>query len=173
MSKLLRYYSGDNIYFVTVVTHERENLLIEHHSLFWDSVIKYDRELRFSLLAHVVLPDHFHFMINPGGNNLSLILQKIKLSFSNSKKIRFLSHSRSGRIWQSRFWDHIIRDQNDLNRHIDYIHYNPVKHGLVKSPFDWEYSSLHKFFREGYYPKDWAFTGTLSFEGNFGEWVSK
>jgi putative transposase len=170
MSKLLRYYSGDNIYFVTVVTNERENLLIEHHNLFWDSVTKYEVDLRFLLLAYVVLPDHFHMIINPRGNNLSSIFQKIKLSFS--KKIRFLSQSNSGHIWQSRFWDHIIRDQNDLNRHIDYIHYNPVKHGFVRSPFDWEYSSIHKFFIEGYYSKDWGVKESLNFEGNFGEWIS-
>ncbi len=64
---------------------------------------------------------------------------------SFSKSYRNLLKCNSGHIWQHRYYDHIIRDQNDLNRHIDYIHYNPVKHGYVKSPFDLKFSSIHKY----------------------------
>jgi len=167
MSKLLRYYSEGNIYFVTVVTNKRENLLIKHHDLFWNSVDKYKVELRYSLLAHVVLPDHFHLIIDPKENDLSSIIQKVKLSFS--KKVRYRSRLNSGYIWQSRFWDHIIRNRDDMNRHIDYIHYNPVKHGLVRSPFDWEQSSIHEYFKERCYSKDWGVSEALSFEGDYGE----
>ena len=74
----------------------------------------------------------------------------------------------SGRVWHNRFWDHIIRDEKDLQRHVDYIHFNPVKHGLVKSPFEWEYSSVSR-----YYPnKEWNFDIKLAEEfesGEFGE----
>ena len=59
-------------------------------------------------------------------------------------------------IWQRRFWDHLIRDENDYKQHLDYIHYNPIKHGLVASADDWEFSSFHKFKQIGWYPDDWC-----------------
>jgi REP-associated tyrosine transposase len=72
-------------------------------------------------------------------------------------------------IWQRRFWDHIIRNQTDLNKHIDYIHYNPVKHGYVNSPFEWEYSSIHVYRDKGYYQSDWGMKEDLNIGGEFGE----
>jgi putative transposase len=59
-------------------------------------------------------------------------------------------------VWQRRFWEHLIRDQNDFNRHIDYIHYNPVKHGLVNCVADWPWSSFHRFVKLGFYDRDWG-----------------
>ena len=59
-------------------------------------------------------------------------------------------------IWQRRFWEHVIRDQTDFNRHCDYIHYNPVKHGLVNSPLEWKHSSFGKFVEKGLYRQDWG-----------------
>ncbi|MDP2728820.1 MAG: transposase, partial [Dehalococcoidia bacterium] len=59
-------------------------------------------------------------------------------------------------IWQRRFWEHVIRDQTDFNRHCDYIHYNPVKHGLVNSPLEWKHSSFRKFVEKGLYRQDWG-----------------
>ena len=59
-------------------------------------------------------------------------------------------------IWQRRFWEHTIRDEKDFQRHFDYVHYNPVKHGLVQSVCDWPYSTFHRFVRSGIYPIDWA-----------------
>jgi putative transposase len=63
----------------------------------------------------------------------------------------------------------VIRDQEDFNRHIDYVHFNPVKHGLVRDPFKYEHSSLQKFFREGYYSRDWGCHELIGFAGDFGE----
>ncbi len=74
-----------------------------------------------------------------------------------------------GRVWQNRFWDHIIRDQNDFNRHIDYIHFNPVKHGLVIDPFVFEHSSLVGYFAKGYYNRDWGVIDIPEFNDDFGE----
>ncbi len=167
MSKLLRYYDDGNTYFITAVTNNRKKILIEHHDLFVDSLIKYKEKLRFSLIAWVVLPDHFHMIIDPGENDLSLVMQKLKLSFS--KKFRYISNETKGHIWQSRFWDHIIRNQSDMNNHIDYIHYNPVKHGYVKNPFHWNPSSIHEYFRDGYYSGDWGCSEDLKFTGEYGE----
>ena len=63
---------------------------------------------------------------------------------------------REAAVWQRRFWEHTIRDQEDMNRHLDYIHYNPVKHGLVKSAAEWPWSSFHRYVRMGYYEEAWG-----------------
>jgi putative transposase len=74
-----------------------------------------------------------------------------------------------GRIWQRRFWDHIIRNEADLNRYIDYIHYNPVKHGFAQSPFSYLHTSIHEYQKEGYYQADWGAKETPGFKGDYGE----
>lgn len=167
MSRLLRYYDEGNVYFITAVTKNRVRILIKHQDLFEDSVKKYKEELRFSLIAWVVLTDHFHMIIDPRKSNISLVMQKIKLSFS--KKFRYNSGEARGHVWQCRFWDHVIRNQTDMNNHIDYIHYNPVKHAYVKSPFHWGPSSIHEYFSRGYYTGDWGVSEKLTFDGEYGE----
>ncbi len=74
-----------------------------------------------------------------------------------------LKNRRKG-VWQRRFWEHLIQDEGDLERHVDYIHYNPVKHGLVTAPGDWPFSSYHRFVKQGHYPPAWGRTADrLSF----------
>jgi putative transposase len=121
----------------------------------------------FDIMAWVILPDHFHIAIDPKRHDISNILQRIKMSFGVlwRKRMNFLC----GRVWQNRFWDHIIRDQEDLNRHIDYVHFNPVKHGYVNSPFDWTHSSIHKYNAEGFYSRYWGLRDTTEIKGEFGE----
>ncbi|MCD6163236.1 MAG: transposase [candidate division Zixibacteria bacterium] len=167
MSKLKRYYNEGNIYFITCVTNNRKHILIQYQSQLKDSIRKYKTELNFSIIAWVILPDHFHMIINPKNDNLSKLFQKIKLSFS--KKFLYLSGVAKGQIWQSRFWDHVIRNQENMNNHIDYIHYNSVKHGYVKSPFDWVHSSLGEYYKRGYYSKDWGVMDAIRFEDDYGE----
>jgi putative transposase len=72
-------------------------------------------------------------------------------------------------VWQNRFWDHIIRDQEDMNRHIDYVHYNPVKHGMVTDPSRYDDSSFSAYVREGCYQSDWGVVGEPTMIGEFGE----
>jgi len=167
MSKLLRFYSEGNIYFITAVTHKRKGFLIEHFDLLWSSVQKYQNELLFDIKAWVVLPDHFHMVVDPNDTNLSLIIQKIKLSFS--KKVKYERVPKSESIWQKRFWDHIIRDQNDLNNHINYIHYNPLKHHYIDNPSKWEFSSMKDYIKRGVYLLDWGTRDVIQFDGNYGE----
>ena len=119
------------------------------------------------MLAWAILPDHFHVIIRPGNSTISEIMHDVKLSFGFMYRER--ARVRSGRIWQNRFWDHIIRHQEDMNRHVDYIHYNPVKHGLVNNPFEWPDSSLHRFVSEGFYSRDWGQSVQPTFEEEFGE----
>jgi len=166
MSRLRRYYGGSKLYFVTNVTFQRKRILVEHADLLHHALTNVKERLRFEIIAHVILPDHFHAIIDPGEYDLSNLLQRIKQSFSMNYPKRT---GASGRVWQLRFWDHIIRDQDDMNKHIDYIHYNPVKHGLVHRPFDHAHSSIHDYHRAGYYPRDWGTTDPPIFTDDFGE----
>lgn len=88
-------------------------------------------------------------------------------------KIRYSRYFRKtfgpGRVWQNRFWDHIIRDQDDIKNHLNYIHFNPVKHSLVTDPFEYKQSSFAKYLKEGYYQLGWGANAKLEFEGMFGE----
>jgi putative transposase len=72
-------------------------------------------------------------------------------------------------IWQRRFWEHTIRDEEDLAKHFDYIHYNPVKHGLVQRVRDWPYSSFHRLVKQGIYPIDWGEGVSFDIKEGFGE----
>jgi putative transposase len=142
-------------------------ILLEQNGLFGDVVSKLKAHERFDLVAWVVLPDHFHMIIDPLENNLSNLVRKMKLSFSH--QYRQQRNMYRGKLWQRRFWDHIIRDDNDLNKHIDYIHYNPVKHGLVSSTFEWKHSSFHEYADNGYYSRDWGVVEPVTTAGEFGE----
>lgn len=167
MSKLIRHYSPGQIYFITSVTHNRERILVENSDMFWAGIEKVKKDTSFELSAWVIMPDHFHFVLDPLESDLSSVMKRIKLAFAY--RFRKSKGLYRGQVWQSRFWDHIIRDDNDLSRHLDYIHYNPVKHGLVSSPFDWELSSIHGFLKRGQYDSDWGTRKAPIFEGNFGE----
>jgi putative transposase len=166
MSKLLRYHEKSDICFITSVTHQRNRILDRHADLLLEALDRHSIQMPFGIVAYVIMPDHFHAIIDCQGHDLSDIMRKIKLSFS--KKYRFHVGIDAIQVWQKRFWDHIIRNQEDMNRHIDYIHYNPIKHGLTGSPLEWKYSSIHEYFCEGYYDRDWGRRET-SFVGDFGE----
>lgn len=110
----------------------------------------------FETIAICVLPEHLHALreLPAGDNNFSLRWSYIKRAFSRglpSAPDRSTSKSakREKGMWQRRFWEHRIRDVNDLQRHLDYIHYKPVKHGLVSRVADWPYSSVHRYVRDG------------------------
>ncbi|MCK4632694.1 MAG: transposase [candidate division Zixibacteria bacterium] len=167
MSKLLRYYSPGNVYFVTSVTHDREKILTTHPSLFRAAIEQVRATEPFELVAHVILPDHVHLIIDPGSSDLSHLMKRIKLVFAY--RFRQVHSLFRHKTWQRRFWDHIIRDEDDMNRHIDYVHYNPVRHGLVLSPFDWPESSIHEYRDRGIYADDWGVSDEVSKTGTFGE----
>jgi putative transposase len=121
--------------------------------------------LSFELIAWVFLPEHFHLLINPYKGDISKFMQCFKLSFSMYYRNR--SGSPKGPVWQKRYWDHVIRDDKDYAHHLNYIHINPVKHGLVKQAFDWPHSSIHKF--KEYYPDDWGCKEDIELDGKYGE----
>lgn len=110
------------------------------------------------MIAFVFLPDHFHLLIKPtGASNFSKIMQALKGNFTKEYK-DLVGVTGSMKFWQKRFADHIIRDEDDLAHHIHYIHYNPVKHGLVSRPEDWPDSSFLEWKHRGFYPERWGWS---------------
>ena len=167
MSKLLRYHIPGSACFITTVTHMRASILCDNFDILWDSITKVKEDEGLDLIAWVVMPDHLHMIIQPNGADVSRLLKRMKLSFAHQYR-RSMGMYR-GKVWQSRFWDHQIRDQDDMNRHIDYVHYNPAKHGLASSPFEWEYSSIYRYLEDGYYTEDWGTVEPMGIRGEFGE----
>lgn len=151
-------------FFFTVNLADRSSCLLTEHIDLLRTAVRLTRQAHpFDITAMVVLPDHLHaiWQLPPSDNHYPLRWSLIKSRFSRSlPKIERISQSRSRKrergIWQRRYWEHRIRDETDLSRHVDYIHINPVKHGLVDKPTDWPYSSIHRFVRQGLLPDDWA-----------------
>ncbi|MCK5718863.1 MAG: transposase [Thiomargarita sp.] len=152
-------------YFFTVVLAQRQgnHLLVEHIDTLRESFRHIQKNHPFVMNAVVILPDHLHciWQLPKGDSNFSSRWRLIKSYFSKSIKTgEYVSKSRQGKnergIWQRRFWEHVIRDEEDYTRHVEYIHYNPVKHGYVDNVKDWKYSSFHHWVARGIYPIDWA-----------------
>lgn len=120
----------------------------------------------FNVDAWVVLPNHTHcvWTLLPGDQDFPARWQLIKALFSRAvphpaHESASLLRKREAGIWQRRYWEHTIRDDQDYAAHIDYIHFNPVKHGLVVRPADWPYSTFSRSVSRGMYPMDWAMEG--------------
>ena len=133
------------------------------------------RRRPFSIHAIVVLPDHLHciWRLPPGDVDFSLRWREIKARFSRQVPAdEWRSPGRVAKaergIWQRRFWEHTLSDDRDMQRHVDYIHYNPVKHGHVNRVIEWPYSSFHRFVRLGIYQSHWG-CDPEDAEGGFGE----
>jgi len=167
MSNLRRYSMPGNCYFITNVTINRIPILVHNVDLYHLAISRIRHRFDLEIPAWVVLPDHLHLIIVPKINNLSEIMKVFKQNFGFLYRKRM--GTRNGRVWQLRFWDHIIRDQKDMNNHIDYIHYNPVKHGFVGAAREYVHSSFPDYVREGYYQADWGEREAIRYEGEYGE----
>jgi putative transposase len=165
MTNIRRYFAEGQINFLTHVTSNRSPLLIDNIDLFWEAYEFTCGKTDTDLIAWVILPDHTHLLIKPNSNNMSDLMKRFKQKFSGLYRSRH--HLAKGRIWQYRYWDHIIRDQTDFNRHVDYIHYNPVKHVIVKNPREYGHSSINKYIEA--YPVDWGIREKIDFGDSFGE----
>ena len=155
---LRRYYRPKAIVFITQVVQDRMLVFVDEvHLALLRSALQRVKALHpFSMLGYVFLPDHFHMLIKPtGSSNFSQIMHSFKTNFARAHK-RSQGISGSLKFWQRRFWDHIIRDEADLFRHLDYIHYNPVKHQLVSKPENWDHTSFVLWRERGLYPDGWG-----------------
>jgi len=164
MSHYLRYRVPGGCYFFTVNLLERDqSLLTEHIDALRHAFRTVKQRRAFHIDAIVILPEHLHCILTlpNDDDNFSTLWREIKKTFSKQlpateyrSKIRLKRHERG--IWQRRFWEHVIRDEKDYIHHVEYIHYNPVKHGYVNRVKDWQYSSFHRWVVRGTYSIDWA-----------------
>ena len=169
------FIAGGSFFFTVNLAERRLALLTEYIDELRAAFRKTRLHHPFTIDAMVVLPDHLHavWTMPESDADFAMRWQLIKSTFSrNIPSGERISESRAAKgergIWQRRYWEHTIRDENDFVRHIDYIHINPVKHGLVVRVGDWPYSSFHRMVKLGIYPDDWAGDAS-SHDGDFGE----
>ncbi len=153
---LRRFDSGSAPVFITQVTGLRRPIFSDETALnlFLATLHNVKALHPFNMRACVFFPDHFHVLLCPElPTTPSDIMHSLKSYFTRTYHA---SLDNQTAVWQRRFWDHIIRSQEDLNRHVDYIHYNPVRHGYVAAPELWPHSSYREWQRRGFYEADWG-----------------
>ena len=169
MPNFRRAFLPGGTFFFTVVTYKRRCFLtqVACRNILHKVIHEVKQQHIFSIDAWVLLPNHIHciWSLPEGDSNFSKRWGMIKAGFSKRAK-GFLHKDewmaktkwkyREATIWQRRFWEHMIRDEDDLNKHMDYIHFNPIKHGLVKNVEDWPFSTFHRCVKQGLYPPDWG-----------------
>jgi len=154
-------------YFFTLVTEQRQNLFIhdENIELLRESFRQIKQKRPFIIEAAVIMPDHLHCIWTLPDNDADYSTrwrlikawftkhcdQKYKLPRNNARMKK-----QQQAIWQHRYWEYCLKDEEDFERHVDYIHYNPVKHHYVESPPQWKHSSIHRYIKEDILPRDWA-----------------
>lgn len=157
---------GGTYFFTVTLRDRRACTLIEHVDLLRESVATVRARWPFTIDAMVVLPDYLHALwtLPAGDADYSTRWRLIKSGFSRS-----LSGSTVRSIWQTRFWEHTIRDDTDFRRHVEYIWFNPVKHGYVERVRDWQHSSFHHAVRQGLVAADWGGGVDHEHEQGYGE----
>jgi len=171
MAEYRRVYVPGGTYFLTVVTYQRYPFFRDPNAvdLFRRVWVKTQKDLPFESIGCVLLHDHFHCLwgLPAGDNRYSVRIKKIKERFTSDWLSQggcevLVTSSQKGRgnrgVWQKRFWEHTIRDERDFEMHLDYIHFNPVKHGYCKRASEWPYSTFHRYVATGYYPSHWGST---------------
>ena len=147
-------------YFITQVVKDRHPLFrnVVACELLLNSLRAAKSFHPFSMIAYVLLPDHFHLMIQPQETiSVALIMASAKAMFTRDHKRRLGIDGKMA-VWQDGFFDHVIRDPVDLQRHLDYIHYNPVRHGLVQRPEAWLWSTFGEWKKRGAYADMWGWS---------------
>ncbi len=181
MPRYIRSKSKGATYFFTVNTHQRQPILTQPINVeaIRLAIQKTKQCLPFKIDAWVVMPDHMHaiWTLPDNDHDYSKRWGIFKMSVSKTCKSHGffqdktqsqLKRNESG-LWQRRFWEHEIRDENDYKTHMDYLHWNPVKHGLTSNVCDWPYSSFHKLVDKGVYEKSWGCNDKAFGLGKFGE----
>ncbi|QIZ71630.1 REP-associated tyrosine transposase [Oxynema aestuarii] len=169
MAEYRREYWQGATYFFTQVTCDRQPWLCDDMArvALRQAIETVRRKRPFQIDAFVLLPDHFHCLWtlpeNDGDFSTRMRLVKSHVTRAIGDRLNLettITASRKARrernLWQRRFWEHRVRDEQEFAAYCDYIHINPVKHGLCKSPTDWPWSSIHRFIRQGIYPPDWG-----------------
>jgi len=153
-----RYYVPNAIVFITQVVAGRQPIF--QHAPYLALLLTTLRKVKelhpFVMVGYVFLPEHFHLMLRPtGGSNFSDIMHSLKPNFTKEYK-QLIGVSGRMNFWQKGFWDHVIRNESDFQRHLDYIHYNPVHHALADKPESWPHSSFPAWQQRRAYPERWG-----------------
>ncbi len=169
--------AGGTYFFTDNLADRKRALLVDYVDDLRNVMKKVKTSHPFHIDAVVIMPDHLHAMwtLPEGDANYPMRWSLIKAGFSRcipKDERRNPSRIAKGErgIWQRRYWEHMIRDEDDFNRHMNYIHFNPVKHGLVTRVKDWPHSTFHRCVRDGLYPPDWGGDGVDDTnDGDYGE----
>jgi putative transposase len=163
MVRYRRNFVAGATYFFTVTLADRaSHALTDYVDALRTSFRAVRRNHPFEIDAVVILPDHLHLIVTLPAEDadFSTRIRMIKRSFTDAVVKMGITIPRHPNgeyaLWQRRFWEHTIRDDADFERHVDYIHFNPVKHGLVTKVCDWPYSSFHRYVRRGLLSDDWG-----------------
>ena len=166
---------GGQFFFTLTLGDRASTALVDHVDALRLAFDVTRRERPFAIDAIVILPDHLHAILSlPDGDaDFAGRWRRIKGNFSTRLLRSGVAPRRHANgelaLWQRRYWEHTIRDDLDFSRHVDYIHYNPIKHGLVTQVSDWPHSSFHRFVKEGTLPADWAGKADKGASFEFGE----
>ncbi|SEP08696.1 transposase [Nitrosovibrio sp. Nv6] len=168
---------GGTYFFTVNLLERRRTLLVDHVDALHEVIREVRARHPFQIDAMVILPDHLHALwtMTEGDADFSMRWMLIKAGFSRlipkgepCNASRQMKGERG--IWQRRYWEHLIRDDRDFARHVNYIHYNPVKHGHAHKVADWRHSTFHEYVQRGIYSSEWAGAITTDATGNgFGE----
>ena len=155
--------------FLTLITYQRQKIFLplENIDRLRQACDLMMTEKPFTIDAAVILPEHIHFLwtLPPDDPDYSYRVRRMKVLFTRALRgvnnlpddvCESRKKHRESDVWQRRFYEHTIRDEVDLRKHLDYLHFNPVKHGLVKCVHDWQYSSFHRGVRRGEYDVKWG-----------------
>ena len=164
MVRYRRNFLAGGTFFLTLTLRDRRSrILVEHVGLLRKSFRAARQRHPFVIEAIVVLPEHLHMVMTlpPDDAGYDSRIRFVKGRFSRRIAQSGAPIHRNARgeydLWQRRYWEHTIRDDDDLQHHLDYIHFNPVKHGHAMRAADWPHSSIHRHIRMGWMNKDWAF----------------
>ena len=154
--------AGGTYFFTATLRDRQSTVLVDYVDMLRAAIDITRNKLPFSIDAIVILPDHLHaiWILPEGDSDYPSRWKMLKSNFTQGLRRNGIEIERDQRgeyaLWQRRYWEHTIRDDSDMKSHVDYIHYNPVKHGLVEHVGDWPHSSFHQYVEKGSLPRDWA-----------------
>jgi len=161
MPNYTRIFAEGHAYFITINTEKRRPILIDNIALLRQAFANSKQYFDYTIDCISIMPDHLHMILLPrNADEYPNIITSIKMYFSKNIKHSFQttqsqSNKRELGVWQRRYYEHTIRDENELEKYRNYVHYNPVKHKLSNAAKDWEFSSFSKFVKNGFYDEDW------------------
>jgi putative transposase len=168
-------FPGGTFFFTVAIADRGDDLLVREIERLRHAYALVQQRRPFETIAICVLPDHLHaiWSLPDNDSDFSSRWNLIKSGFSRglaaapSRSARQIGKREKG-LWQRRYWEHVIRNETDLRRHIDYVHFNPMKHGLVSRVVDWPHSTFHQYVEREELPSDWG-GDVRDIAGSFGE----